>query len=365
MSEKQQVYLPNLQGLRAIAACIVLAWHVYQFFPSFGLSGEHDDVASVAVTLFFVLSGFLITFLLLREKELFGNISIKQFYIRRILRIWPLYYFAVLLSLLLLPFLDGVEAPRELFFPYLAYFLLFPNLPFVFQCTVSLITPLWSIGIEEQFYAFWPWLVRKSKSLPWVILFCCCLFILPKIYFRITLNETGFSYFASSRIQCMALGAYGAFWLQNGQAYRTILFHPVSQLLCWLVFLYSAVLGALPIPSVFLHEVYALVFFVIILNVSSNPKNLVNLEYGLLRFLGEISYGIYVYHMFVLLITAHFLRDFFTDTYGDKILIYLLVFSGTIAVAWLSYRFFELPFLRRKSKYGRIQSGSNVNPKEK
>lgn len=360
MEQKDSVYLPNLNGIRAIAASIVLCWHIYQFFPLFGLSGKHNPVASVGVTLFFVLSGFLITFLLLREKEKYGDINVKHFYIRRILRIWPLYYLAIVLSLILLPFLNNIDAPTELFIPYLSYFLLFPNLPFIFHTSISLLTPLWSIGIEEQFYAFWPWVIKKSKNLFWVIIFFGCLFLLPKLYFRFTEQETWFSYFFSSRIQCMALGAYAALWLQSGQPLRKMIYHPAVQLICWLFLLYSAVFGAVPLFSALLHELYALTFFVIILNVATNPRTIVNLEFKPLYFIGEISYGIYVYHMFVIIILAHFLKRYFVNSLFDKILIYAMVISVTLLVAWLSYRFFEMPFLRKKDQFSRIVSRRKV-----
>src|SRR5689334_8676740 len=103
MKTKEIVYFPGLNGIRAIAASLVLIWHAKKFRSLLGLlpGPEPTPMAGFAVTMFFVLSGFLITYLLLTEKERFGSISRRRFYVRRILRIWPPYYLAVALGLLL------------------------------------------------------------------------------------------------------------------------------------------------------------------------------------------------------------------------------------------------------------------------
>ena len=91
----KKIYFPNLNGLRFIAAFMVIVHHVEQFKSLFGLENVFHEspfisiVGKLGVVLFFVLSGFLITYLLLVEEEVTGTISIKSFYIRRFLRIWP------------------------------------------------------------------------------------------------------------------------------------------------------------------------------------------------------------------------------------------------------------------------------------
>src|SRR6266446_4521409 len=89
----KKVHFPNLTGLRFFAAMSVLIYHFYGLEV---LNGHYG------VILFFVLSGFLITYLLLEEHDMYGTISLRQFYIRRILRIWPLYYWAIILSFIFL-----------------------------------------------------------------------------------------------------------------------------------------------------------------------------------------------------------------------------------------------------------------------
>lgn len=94
-------YFPGLNGLRAIAALVVIVWHADIFIVSFSLADfglKQSGLAGYAVNLFFVLSGFLITYLLMVEKEKTGTIDVKKFYMRRVLRIWPLYYVSILIS---------------------------------------------------------------------------------------------------------------------------------------------------------------------------------------------------------------------------------------------------------------------------
>lgn len=139
---KKIIYLPGLNGIRAIAAIAVLISHISLAIDKLGISfalfGFEENgkpkgylLASHGVTMFFVLSGFLITYLLLLEKES-HEINIKKFYFRRILRIWPLYYLYLILCLLtMIIFGMGIN------FHSLAFYIFFAaNIPFIFQLTL-------------------------------------------------------------------------------------------------------------------------------------------------------------------------------------------------------------------------------------
>ena len=114
------------------------------------------------VSLFFVLSSYLITELLLREKDLMGTLDIRSFYIRRILRIWPLYFAFLALAVALQWIVPGqhVTWRAGVWFSFLAgnWFIVFHGFP------SSVIFPLWSVSIEEQFYITWPAVVRKVSE---------------------------------------------------------------------------------------------------------------------------------------------------------------------------------------------------------
>ena len=130
---EKTVYLPGLNGLRAIAALSVLFAHISQDgIADFGLTGLRDfPMAGYGVTLFFVISGFLISFLLIKEIEKTKTIDIKKFYLRRILRIWPIYYLFIAICFLSLYFLDQ---SKFIVVPEIWYYIFFSaNIPFVFQ----------------------------------------------------------------------------------------------------------------------------------------------------------------------------------------------------------------------------------------
>ena len=155
-------HLKGLNGIRAIAALSVVITHVVQGLEMFGLPRMRGlEIAGYGVTMFFTLSGFLITYLLLLEKEKYKDVNIKQFYIRRILRIWPLYYLYLLLSLVALFIYDSQVLNGNVIF----YVLLLANVPFILGVQIPVIGHFWSLGVEEQFYLFWPWVVKKSKKL--------------------------------------------------------------------------------------------------------------------------------------------------------------------------------------------------------
>jgi peptidoglycan/LPS O-acetylase OafA/YrhL len=118
MPKKAKVYFPGLHGLRFFAAMMVVFSHVelmkdYHGYPNLYASNlAVYESGRMGVTLFFVLSGFLISYLLLTEKKITGSISVKKFYGRRILRIWPLYYLLVILTFIVLPRIGFFAVPN-------------------------------------------------------------------------------------------------------------------------------------------------------------------------------------------------------------------------------------------------------------
>jgi peptidoglycan/LPS O-acetylase OafA/YrhL len=171
---KKEVYFPNLNGLRFLAALMVMLHH-------FELS-EHISkdtfygrsviaIGKLGVILFFTLSGFLLTYLLLKEKKETGTVKIRNFYVRRILRIWPLYYLVVFASLYFLNHINflsnpalGVISDHNFFERQFFFILMLPNIAFAFGYNLPYADQAWSIGVEEQFYVFWPLLFKKMKN---------------------------------------------------------------------------------------------------------------------------------------------------------------------------------------------------------
>ena len=168
-------YFPNLDAMRFFAFFVVFISHAALFLGYENQSKLFSTLKTyilangdVGVTFFFVLSGFLITYILLKEKNTTNTISLKKFYIKRILRIWPVYFLALILGFFVLPqimhFLIGdnklpflANAPLRVLPKYL-FFL--ANFDLAFHGGASVLTDiLWSISVEEQFYLVWPFIV--------------------------------------------------------------------------------------------------------------------------------------------------------------------------------------------------------------
>lgn len=356
------IHLKGLNGIRAIAAFAVVISHTLLSGVSLGI-GEHEgsDLAGYGVSIFFSLSGFLITYLLLIEKEKFGTINIKAFYIRRILRIWPLYYLYLLIALLLIYFFKLEELPGSVFY----YVFLCANIPFFMATELPLIGHYWSLGVEEQFYLFWPWVVKHTnKLLRFLVIFILCFlalkFVFWYLYFHSDLKRPYIAIHVT-RFECMAIGAVGAVLAkQNAKWFFKLVCHPIVQVIAWASLLAMAA-NKFHIASVIDNDIVAGLTIVLIINVSMNARSLVKLENKVCDFLGKISFGIYVYHPLVLFFVGRYLASEIET--ADLAVRYIIIFSAmiglTILIAWLSYNFFEKRFLQLKMKFAPVPSTAN------
>ncbi len=379
-----KIFFPGLNGLRFIAAFVVIIHNTEQVRYQFGFYNHWENsffntIGGLGVTLFFVLSGFLITYLLLAEKGKYKNISVKRFYIRRMLRIWPLYFLMVILALYILPHFHMLDIPgwspyepQGLLYKTLLYFVLFPNVVNLFFVTIPYLGQAWSIGVEEQFYLVWPWIIKFTTNylralliivfgmlfLPtalWLISF------IPKFYFNHHIyTALAFIrlYLDQFRIGCMAIGGMGAYVLFfKKKKVLEFLFRKSTQLVVFILTIVLCGTGFIfPIAN---HELYSVLFCIIILNVSSNPKPLINLENKPLDFLGRISYGLYMYHQLCIVLAVHLLvhyLHFNFETLPQEILLSALSIIITVIMAALSYYLYEKRFLNLKGRFMRVKS---------
>lgn len=365
------MYLPNLNGLRCIAALLVLFHHVEQLRQLQGWSNWYhipffESVGKTAVHLFFVLSGFLITYLLVKEKEWIGDISIRPFYYRRILRIWPLYYLVVLLSFFVFPRFDFLRIQHfhyDLFYQnfevaLLLFGLFLSNFFLIYYGFIPHVTQVWSIGIEEQFYLIWPWLLKYAPSIPRIILYFIINYNLLRVVFKL-LNSYGYIerviYFPP--IDCLAIGGLfavvslkqiGPDWLADFFQNRIVQW--VN--LCLILFIVGS---GIFIPFIHFQLLCAL-FGVMILGVVS-PRSILNFENEAMNYLGKISYGIYMYHPVVIAASINLGALLHNQS---SWLTYSLSISGTIALASISYQYYERPFIRWKGRFSFFKSGDEA-----
>ena len=357
------IHLPGLNGLRAIAAIAVVLSHTLLLGVQLGLPANQQgtDLAGFGVSIFFSLSGFLITFLLLKEKKQFARINIRAFYMRRILRIWPLYYLYLILVLLCLGWL-GLERPEGSIWFYL---FLCANIPFILGAEIPLLGHYWSLGVEEQFYLFWPWIVSKVRSIRTFLIWFIVCFLFLKAGFRLLDMYKGISIpyliVHVTRFECMAIGALGAvFCVEENALFNRIVRHRLAQVLAWLAILLMA-FNRFHVISMIDNDLVDVITVVLIINVALNPQKLIGLENRVCDFLGRISFGIYVYHPLLIMILGKFAGSYLAGL--DITLRYTVAFTAvlltTILVAWLSYELYEKKILRLKVRYAPVPSSAD------
>lgn len=366
------VYLPGLNGLRAIAALAVVISHITLGLGEFGLNNKLFgtdlegnakglNLGGYGVTIFFTLSGFLITFLLLKEKEE-TKLKIKEFYIRRILRIWPLYYlyFAICLITMLCYGLtiNIVSIP---FYIFLA-----ANVPFILGGTLPFLTHYWSLGVEEQFYLFFPQIAKFSnKRLLNISIAIIFIFIFLKFIFWVLDRKYGihipYRAIDVTRFHNMLIGVVGAIFYYNRNArFFSISTHKITQIFSWIIVLLLT-LNKFHIASVIDGEIVSVITVFLILGQITKRNNIINLENSVCDFIGKISYGIYVIHPLIIFYFSKLLGQFNSDNLTNYFLVYTLITVTTILTAYLSYKFYEKRFLKMKLKYSMVKS-TNTKP---
>jgi peptidoglycan/LPS O-acetylase OafA/YrhL len=354
-------YHPELDAFRFVAFFLVflahteyhVRWdwtrlHGFKYVAALSIHGA----GFYGVDLFFVLSAYLITELLLREQDKTGSIHVPQFYMRRVLRIWPLYFFFLLAVRPMLPwFVHGEHLPGK---TLAAFLLLAGNWSCVWWgWPPSVCSQLWSITVEEQFYLVWPLLLKRWKgkllhaavTMLWVANATRLLLVLhPRNDATIWCNTL-------SRLDPIAGGILLAWWLHGRENrlpswvrvqlvsaglamllfigyygdhtnWRALFSYPLADLACVMM-----VAGVLAPQGVWRPGVPGRVFI----------------------YLGRISYGLYVYHLVGFELVNKVVRDNIPLTMA-------LALAVTIAIATVSYYGLELPFLRLKKRFAPVRS---------
>jgi peptidoglycan/LPS O-acetylase OafA/YrhL len=363
-------YHPELDVLRFFAFLMVFLHHAFPHDPAFWTKlGVPRFLAEVVagvgatgafgVSLFFVLSSYLITELLLREKDMTGSLDVRSFYIRRILRIWPLYFAFLALAVALQWIVPGqqVTVRAGLWFSLLAgnWFIVFHGFP------LSVIFPLWSVSIEEQFYITWPAIVRRVTETG--IVACACGLLMTATTARVIL---GMHHAGESDVWCntfaqldpIALGILLAMLLR-GQAPRLTTWARGAILVAGITGLAmgSMVFGikddplttariVLGYPSVAIGG--TLVLLAVLRDTDRKPNRA-------LVYLGRISYGLYVFHVLGLLISDYVVHEQTASLFRYSLRV-LVALSATIFMAAISYRWLESPFLQLKERFAHVLS---------
>lgn len=351
-------YMPQLDGLRAVAISLVLVGHFYSKASSIPI-----PLAWLGVQLFFVLSGFLITKIMLLQKNkidthiLKKSDAIKTFYIRRVLRLFPLYYLVLALALLF-----DFEKVREIWV-YLALYL--TNVKMAINAGwIGDYSHLWSLAAEEQFYLLWPWLIIffRPKYLPWIL----TLVMLSGLIFRAVMVFTGQSIFTNMLLFGVTdalgggallavvsnLSASNQFYVRIKAIYFRML--PIAGItgLIGAMVLFTSVEWSSPTFSIWATLLTSFPFAWIVWRSSSGFGGILGgfLSSRPVIYLGKISYGVYIIHAFVPSILMKMNVNPGILPKGVEAW-FLVITTTTIILASASWFVLERPANRLKSYY--------------
>jgi peptidoglycan/LPS O-acetylase OafA/YrhL len=306
----------------------------------------------IGVNLFFTLSGFIITRLLLREELQYGRIDWLAFWVRRILRIWPLYYLIFLIGFLGLPFTDrihgiGLGSPQM---PWFGLFLGNWSMIHFGPIGSDILSILWSVCVEEQFYIFIPIVIAILGTRGrWIFSITG---ILIAILQRISLAKSGvqqyqITYNSVAQMDSILAGVLLALAL-NHEPFRNTIVHLTRKYLVWLIlpvtlFLitrnhlgHEIVLRQVVDPV----AIWLVALVWIMVAAAGSPRFSRILSWPAFVGAGKISYGLYMWHEILL------------SLFGSG----FMTLAAVILTAWLSYEFLEKPVLRYKRRWSRVES---------
>lgn len=356
---EKRSYYPALDGLRGVGCFLIIIYHLFPFI------NKYLFFSFLAMDIFFVLSGFLITDILLNS---YGQKAyLKNFYVRRLLRVFPLYYVSLIFFLILLPIL--IKLPIDIGYytshkPYF-YFFLQNWLLILKPTTQNYLNHLWSMGVEEQFYLLWPLLFAVIKK-PKILLAILIVLLLSFSFFRFYIwthpveNLSYYTFYAYTRIDGICIGCMVALFQRINPKF-------ISDYMAWIILSFAALnFGfyainqqnnySFPYLALVGYATFSILFGVLVHTIiNNNSKFLIAVfDISILKFLGRVSYGTYIFHWPLYLLANPYMVKWFSQNIQSIPPYLISSISLTILsffLGWLSYRYFEMPFLRLKKHF--------------
>lgn len=352
-------HFPALDGLRGTACLTIVIYHNFGFIQKYLFFGW------LSVDLFFTLSGFLITDILLKTVN--QPNYLRNFYVRRLLRIFPLYYLSLVIFLALLRGLNtalqlGYYTDNQVWFwTYLQNWL------FIFNPSANTdsLNHLWSLAVEEQFYLLWPFIILLVKS-PKRLLLVISLLLAAVIGLRLWIwmqHLSGFSYYnlyTFTRIDGICIGSMVAilFRINPGflKKFTPLIVLSFAILNFSFFFLNRFYEFSFPYLALAGYTTFAMLLGLLVNEVITNKNKLVNtiFNFSFLRFVGKVSYGFYIFHWPMYLGLRPCLQNWANRYTGEQAANFaasLIASLLALLLSWLSFKYFESYFLKLKNKF--------------
>ena len=350
-------YFPALDGLRGIAILLVICCHNFDFLPYF-------EFGRVGVDLFFVLSGFLITDILLKTRE--KKNFLRNFYLRRVLKIFPVYYGALLLFFIIAPIFQNAQVQYNYYQS---------NQPFLWlhlqnwlqyihiQPEDSMVlSHFWSLSVEAQFYLIWPLMVlvvTNTRLLSQILILVVVICVLARFsswsYFGA--GSANFYFQHITRLDGICIGSLIAIWRLSSYDQtkkRVLQLGLITLILQIILFAVSKTLVTFP-HFAFTGYTFIAASFGTIVFFAAEKRNFLSkivLENAVIRFIGRISYGLFVFHWPILAMFKIYLLKNLADSgfsyQSGYLAISLLALATTVFISLISYYFFEKKILALK-----------------
>lgn len=356
---QERTYFETFDAFRFFAFFLVFISHIP--LPGFDVINLFQSSGGTGVTFFFVLSGFLISYMLMHEKLNSGKLDFKKFFARRVLRIWPLFYLMLAFAFATPYILDfiGLSYSNEGYEPnWLMSCLFLENYQMIITDSFPNASPMrvmWSLCVEEHFYILWGILfsILPLRATPWIVVGSILVANISRFVF---MQKGWVDADLLTNIDYFGYGTAAAYillfrkqWIDKLSLWPMFTKYGLALLTLGLVFLYPNINYYFWVPALSLGVLFSL----LILFTLPKTGRIYIPQNNLLSRLGLYTYGLYLYHTIIINLFLQLMKrqNLAIDTWLEALIFFLLALLATVLISMASYYFFEKPFIRMKKYF--------------